>query len=229
MNTSKCSLTHLPLYTVANTLVMSARKPASCSVYTLLMRSPRIIMQGMHFMFCYVWCHKLCNVCIRKLLYGGRNPGRFPVFVNIEAGYCDVKIEKWDTSSLASSETKYRTCLVIAVSTFIILSDKFECLRQSKSIITFTTAGSVKLTARTFSKHSLDLEKEQPSWKKVAWNEQPVVIWRYRRPGNIFASWAVTISEEGPLFHGVYISYRILLRYLQQGEWDGKYMEHEWR
>lgn len=77
MNASKCSLIHLPLYIGINTLVMLTKEQSSCSVYTLLMRSPWMIIQGYNFMF-YCFCrHKLCNMCIRKQLYGGRNQDIF--------------------------------------------------------------------------------------------------------------------------------------------------------
>jgi len=77
MKASKCILIHLPLYIGINTLVMLTKKRSSCSAYIVLMRSPWMIIKGLNFMLCCFCRHKLCNMCIRKELCGGRNQDIF--------------------------------------------------------------------------------------------------------------------------------------------------------
>jgi len=167
MNASKCILIHLPLYVGVNTLVMLTKERSSCRVYTVLMRSPWMITKGLNFMFCCFCLYKLCNMCIWKEPCGGRNQDIFLFLSTLNKPIVMLYLKNEIRPVWNVSQQNIRCFLVVHVLVFYI-TYIFECMRQSKSIITSTRAVSLNLTARIRLKTNLDFEEVQPRWEKCS-------------------------------------------------------------
>jgi len=120
MNATKCILIHLPLYIGINTLVMLTKKRSSCSVYTVLMRSPWMIMKGLNFMSCYFCRHKHGNMCIRKELHGGRNQDIFLFLSTLNQAIVMLNLKNEIRPVWIVSQQYIRYFLVVHVLVFYI-------------------------------------------------------------------------------------------------------------
>jgi hypothetical protein len=138
-----------------------------------------MIIQGLNSMFCSFCRHKLCNLCIRKELYGGRNQDIFLFLSTLNQAIVMLNLKNEICPVWILTQQNIRCFLVVHVLVFYITYIwKFT---QYKGIKTFTRAVSQNLTARIYLKHNLDFEEVHLRWEKCS----QFLSWRWRRSGNI--------------------------------------------